>query len=181
MPAPARRTDEKLWQRIKAKVTRGTRGGDPGQWSARKAQLTVAEYKKAGGGYQGRKPAPIKAHEPPITRRQPSADRDRAARIRAFRSAMNMPPARLRRWLDTPESRAAGQKKDASESVGHASGRRILAIRAKRQADLTDDDLAHMDKVVGYVRRHLKQRPRGDVSATRWRHSLMNWGHDPLA
>jgi hypothetical protein len=38
-----------------------------------------------------------------------------------------------------------------------------------------------MRKVVGYVRRHLAQRPPGDVRDTRWRHSLMNWGHDPLA
>jgi len=28
--------------------------------------------------------------------------------------------------------------------------------------------------------RHLAQRPDGDVEHTRWRYSLMNWGHDPL-
>jgi hypothetical protein len=38
-----------------------------------------------------------------------------------------------------------------------------------------------MRKVVGYIRRHLAQRPSGHVQDTRWRHSLMNWGHDPLA
>ena len=37
-----------------------------------------------------------------------------------------------------------------------------------------------MRKVVGYVNRHTKQRPDGDVSETSWRYSLMNWGHDPL-
>jgi hypothetical protein len=37
-----------------------------------------------------------------------------------------------------------------------------------------------MRKVVGYVHRHLAQRPDGDVTDTAWRHSLMNWGHDPL-
>jgi hypothetical protein len=37
-----------------------------------------------------------------------------------------------------------------------------------------------MAKVVGYVNRHLKQRPGGDVEDTHWRYSLMNWGHDPL-
>lgn len=41
-------------------------------------------------------------------------------------------------------------------------------------------DHAHMRKVVGYVHRHLAQRPSGDVTGTRWRHSLLNWGHDPL-
>lgn len=45
------RTDPKLWESVKKKVTRGSKGGKPGQWSARKAQLAVAEYKKRGGGY----------------------------------------------------------------------------------------------------------------------------------
>jgi hypothetical protein len=39
---------------------------------------------------------------------------------------------------------------------------------------------ARMRKVVGYVHRHLAQRPKGDVTDTRWRYSLMNWGHDPM-
>ena len=38
-----------LFNKIKA----GSKGGDPGQWSARKAQLLANEYKKAGGGYKG--------------------------------------------------------------------------------------------------------------------------------
>jgi hypothetical protein len=37
-----------------------------------------------------------------------------------------------------------------------------------------------MRKVAGCVARHLKQRPKGDVSETRWRYSLMNWGYDLL-
>lgn len=37
-----------LFERIKA----GTKGGDPGEWSARKAQLLASEYKKKGGGYR---------------------------------------------------------------------------------------------------------------------------------
>jgi len=39
---------KRLFQKIKA----GTKGGDPGEWSARKAQLLAVEYKKAGGGYK---------------------------------------------------------------------------------------------------------------------------------
>lgn len=37
-----------LFKKIKA----GTKGGDPGEWSARKAQLLASEYKKKGGGYR---------------------------------------------------------------------------------------------------------------------------------
>lgn len=66
------------------------------------------------------------------------------------------------------------------ESTGHASGRRIVEILRSNKTDLTADDAAHMRKVVGYVHRHLAQRPDGDVTDTPWRWSLMNWGHDPL-
>ena len=44
-----------LRESIKKRVLAGSRGGKPGQWSARKAQLVAQEYKKAGGGYSGSK------------------------------------------------------------------------------------------------------------------------------
>ncbi|MFH8496817.1 DUF3140 domain-containing protein [Streptomyces coeruleorubidus] len=97
-----------------------------------------------------------------------------------FRELVNMTPADLEKWLESDDSQSAGQHRDGGESTGHASGRRIVAILRARKGDLTDDDYQHMRKVVGYVRRHLAQRPSGDVRDSRWRHSLMNWGHDPL-
>lgn len=96
-----------------------------------------------------------------------------------YDAAVNMTPAELERWLDTDESRSVGQKDGGSESVGHRSGRRIVEIARTKKADLTDADYAHMQKVVGYVHRHLAQKPAGDVTDTAWRSSLMNWGHDP--
>lgn len=51
--ASSRYTDPKLRERIKARIQKGSKGGKPGQWSARKAQLVAQEYKKAGGGYRG--------------------------------------------------------------------------------------------------------------------------------
>lgn len=44
-------TDPQLRARLKDEIQAGDRGGRPGQWSARKAQLLVREYEKAGGGY----------------------------------------------------------------------------------------------------------------------------------
>ena len=44
-----------LRESIKKRVMAGSKGGEPGQWSARKAQLVASEYKKKGGGYQGGK------------------------------------------------------------------------------------------------------------------------------
>ena len=113
---------------------------------------------------------------------------ERRSIARDYKAVVNMAPATLRSWLDKPESQSVGMTHEGEkvtqpgghEAVGHEMGRRILALHAKRAADLDDDDYAAMRKVVGYVHRHLKQRPDGDVTDTRWRHSLMNWGHDPL-
>jgi hypothetical protein len=49
------RTDESKWKRIVASVKAGSKGGEPGQWSARKAQLASQKYKESGGGYSGPK------------------------------------------------------------------------------------------------------------------------------
>lgn len=49
------RTDEAKWKRVVAAVKASDKGGKPGQWSARKAQLATQRYKKSGGGYSGPK------------------------------------------------------------------------------------------------------------------------------
>ena len=101
-----------------------------------------------------------------------------------FKQAVNMAPKALEDWLETDESKAVGQKDGGSgESTGHESGRRIVQILRTKKADLTDDDAAHMRKVVGYVARHTAQRPdkSGDELAhSKWTASLKNWGHDPM-
>ncbi len=98
-----------------------------------------------------------------------------------WKSAVNMTPKQLETWLGTEDSQSVGDTSGSGESTGHKSGRRIVQILHTKKSDLTDDDVQHMHKVVGYVHRHLAQRPDGDVEHTRWRYSLMNWGHDPLA
>ncbi len=105
---------------------------------------------------------------------------DQTETRKQFREAVNMSPKELREWLDTDESQSVGDTGGDGESTGHRSGRRIVEIKERSVDELTDDDHAWMDKVVGYVHRHLAQRPEGDVTDTNWRYSLMNWGHDPL-
>ena len=110
------------------------------------------------------------------------ADDDRDTIRKDFDEAVNMTASELEEWLGTDESQAVGQKSGGSgESTGHYMGRRIVEIQKKKGDDLDDDDLAAMKKVHGYVARHLKQKPsKVDVGTSRWRYSLMNWGHDPL-
>ncbi|WP_426130919.1 DUF3140 domain-containing protein [Pararhizobium sp. PWRC1-1] len=107
-------------------------------------------------------------------------DRDKV--WKDFAKAVNMTPAALEKWLATEDSKSVGwTEKEGTESVGHHSGRRIVAIKHKTKSDMTEDDFTHMRKVVGYVHRHLAQGgPKQDVEHSAWRYSLMNWGHDPL-
>jgi len=96
-----------------------------------------------------------------------------------WQDAVNMTAKELDDFLGSSESKSVGDKGSGGESTGHESGRRIVEILQTKKSDLSEDDADHMHKVVGYVHRHLAQRPKGDVSDTRWRYSLMNWGHDP--
>ncbi len=120
------------------------------------------------------------------THKMDDAEKQEAAK--EFHDLVNMTPAKLRHWLESEESRSVGMTKEGEkvteaapgQSVGHHMGERILAIQAAKKSELKDQDYADMRKVAGYIKRHSAQRPSGDVTDTRWRHSLMNWGHDPL-
>ena len=102
------------------------------------------------------------------------------ATIKAFNNVVNMPANTLQDWLKTEHSLAVGFKaNNVDESVGHQSGTHILKLLKLAPNKFTDEDIKFTNKVVGYVHRHLAQKPQGDVTDTNWRYSLMNWGHDP--
>ncbi len=106
---------------------------------------------------------------------------DRKAIRKDFDEAVNMTPSELEDWLETKDSQSVGDTGGDGESTGHKSGRRIVEIKRKKVADLTDDDHDWMAKVTGYVHRHKAQGgPKEDKDHSKWRYSLMNWGHDPL-
>jgi hypothetical protein len=109
-----------------------------------------------------------------------AAAKARRETIAAFKDAVNMSPAQLEKWLASDDSKRVGQKSDGGESVGHQSGKRIVALLRQHADALSEDDIDHMRKVVGYVHRHLAQGPtKQDPATSDWRYSLMNWGHDP--
>jgi len=105
---------------------------------------------------------------------------DRARIVSEFRSSVNMSKAEIAAWLDTDVSHSVGWRRGPhEESVGHQSGRRILQILKTPESRLTDEDLLHMRTVLGFIRRHLAQRPRNDNAESKWACSLKNWGRDP--
>lgn len=98
---------------------------------------------------------------------------------RAFHALVNMTPRELEAWLETDKSKSVGQDSGDGESIGRKAGCRTLHLLRIKRAPNTED-IAHMRRVVSFVRRHLAQGPHHNVAASRWRASLMNWGHDPL-
>ena len=105
---------------------------------------------------------------------------DRQQIIEEFDETVNMTPKELEVWLETKESKSVGQSDGSGESKGYESGRRIVKLKRKNKSGYTDDDVEHMKRVNGYVKRHLGQGPKNDIEDSKWRHSLMNWGHNPL-
>ncbi len=93
---------------------------------------------------------------------------------------VNMAPKELEDFLETEESQFVGADSGDGESTGHKSGKRIVEIKRTNKDDLSQGDWDHMGKVTGYINRHLAQGgPDEDMETSRWRYSLMNWGHDP--
>ena len=106
---------------------------------------------------------------------------DDATALKEFHEAVNMTASEITHWLETDHSKEVGQKNDGeNESTGHQSGRHIAELLQSKKEDYSTGDYAQMRRVVSYVHRHLAEKPSGDISETRWRYSLMNWGHDPL-
>ncbi|MEP0914655.1 DUF3140 domain-containing protein [Leptolyngbya sp. GB1-A1] len=69
---------------------------------------------------------------------------------------------------------------EGDESTGHQTGRHLVELLHKKRSDYSEDDYNQMRRVVSYIHRHSAQRPDGDITHTRWRYSLKNWGHEPL-
>jgi hypothetical protein len=97
-----------------------------------------------------------------------------------WKRTVNMTAREIEKFLGTEKSRMVAERSfGAAWTAEEAAGTVITLLRSPK-ADLTPDDAEAMRTVVGFVRRHLADRPRGDVRETRWRYLLMNWGHDPL-
>lgn len=105
---------------------------------------------------------------------------DKNETYRNFNDLVNMSPGELEDWLEKDESKEVGQDSGDGESIGRKSAKKIIKIKRKKKDDLTESDYDHMQKVVGYIKRHKAQKPDSDLEDSAWRYSLMNWGHDPL-
>lgn len=125
MATTAKRTDPKLWDEVKSQITEGERGGKPGQWSARKAQLAVHEYKRRGGGYVGPKHAGNGLAE--WTRE----DWGTRSGAESLKSGERYLPKNARENLTPEEYRSTSAKKRADLEAGRQFSNQPAAIAEK--------------------------------------------------
>lgn len=131
--SPGNYKNPELRERLKNKVMKGSKGGKPGQWSARKAQLLAAEFKKAGGQYKQSKRTSAQKHLKQWTSEEwTTSDQKRAIR-----------PGGTRRYLPKKawSKLSAGQKKATNRKKvqGSKRGKQFVAntrsaSRARRSA-----------------------------------------------
>ena len=124
----AKKTKEAMWKRIVASVKAGGKGGRPGQWSARKAQLATARYKKAGGGYRGKKSSSNKLtkwskqkwdYVSKGDKKTPNSKRGRYL------------PESVRKSLSSSEKSATNRRKKAATAKGKQKAKYTKKIAAK--------------------------------------------------
>jgi hypothetical protein len=117
-------TKPKLRESIKNRIMAGSKGGRPGQWSARKAQLLATEYRKAGGGYRG---APGKSQRSlKKWTREDWTTSDGKPALRKGRMTRYLPAAAWKRL--TPAQRRATI---AKKLAGDKSGKQFVANTAR--------------------------------------------------
>jgi len=110
-------TNPGMRENLKKKIMAGSKGGKPGQWSARKAQLLAQEYKAKGGGYKGGKTAKQKSlskwtkEEWGTKSGKPSTQGPKATGERYL-------PKKARSKLSAAEYKATSDKKRAGTKAG---------------------------------------------------------------
>ena len=99
MAEKSKYTKPKLRERIKNRIMAGSKGGKAGQWSARKAQMLAAAYKKAGGGYRGGKGKKQKASPSGQKKNGERSLVSRLCRVRKLLVSVICPKGHVRSYL----------------------------------------------------------------------------------
>ena len=116
----AKYTKAALRERLKNKIMAGSKGGKPGQWSARKAQLLAAEYEKAGGGYTGSKSKSQKSLKKSTKEKWRTSDKKPAIRKDSSGKTVTKRYLPDKAWkkLSAAEKAATNKKKTAGSKNG---------------------------------------------------------------
>lgn len=125
-------TKPELRERIKKKVVAGGKGGRPGQWSARKAQLVTNEYKAEGGGFKNSRNSAQKSLKSWGDEKWQTSDGKKAARGKTMHRYL---PDKAWKELSPSERKATDRKKVAASRRGRQFVKNTsAAAKARKRA-----------------------------------------------
>lgn len=125
-------TKPELREKIKKKVIAGNKGGRPGQWSARKAQLVTNEYKAEGGGFKRARNAAQKSLKSWGDEKWHTADGKKATRGESTHRYL---PDKAWKELSPSERKATDRKKVAASRRGRQFVKNTpAAAKARKRA-----------------------------------------------
>lgn len=150
----AKRSDPELWDKVKAEVTAGDKGGRPGQWSARKAQFAVQEYKRRGGGYEGEQ------REDNSLRQWTGEDWGTASGRKSTKTGERYLPKKARQALSDQEYGATTAKKRADTRKGRQFSRQPEKIARKTAKYRSDGGRSKSELYDEARRREIRGRSR---------------------
>src|SRR5215210_7088687 len=178
----ARYTDPELREKLKEEIQAGDRGGKPGQWSARKSQLLVREYEKAGGGYTDEERDPEqKSLEDWTDEDWQTADGKVA--IRDGETARYLPREAWEKMSPKERRETDRRKREASKQGEQYVSNTAGAKEARKEAKKGDEPVEGYDGLnVGKVREELGDLSEGDLEKVRsyekehkGRKTLLEW------
>ena len=131
--AAAAYTKPELREKLKNKIKAGDRGGRPGQWSARKAQLLASEYKKEGGAYKGSSRTESQKHLENWTREKWETADGKPA-VRGKTTARYLPEKAWDKLTPSEKKATDAKKKAGSRSGKQFVGNTERAKKARKSA-----------------------------------------------
>lgn len=126
-------TKPALRERIKRSIMASSKGGKPGEWSARKAQMVAAEYKKAGGGYAAGAQTVAQKSLRKWTREEWTTS-DRKPAIRDSGTVRYLPKAAWEKLSPAEKAATNRKKREASKSGAQFVPNTEKAAKAGKKA-----------------------------------------------
>ncbi len=134
-------TDPALRDKLKQEIIDGDKGGRPGQWSARKAQLLTHAYESAGGGYISEKPTEAQEHLHAWTEEKwTTQDNQPAAQADGMHRYL---PQEVWDKLSPEEKAATEQQKHDADAAGHQFAPNTDAAQEARAEAQAHETQAH--------------------------------------
>ena len=119
------------WKRIVARIKAGSKGGPKGKWSARKAQLATAAYKKSGGTYSGPKKKSNSLSRWTKEKWDYVSEKDRKDKKKPAKKKGRYLPEKVRKSLSASEKKSTNAAKKKANASGKSKAKYSKSVASK--------------------------------------------------